>query len=310
MSRKATVNPTTTRPSRRSVRELERRTREILDSELSFRFRPGDESEMKFGDVETRLTEIEAVCRAAGRTTASASVLPVALYLLTADEERALFRDMNFLKYRANVLRSRLDPQQPSGTAIDEVSRLLEVAGRIRELLTECNSRLVIANARHVSNSEEQFEELVSEGFTVLLRAVELFDYSRGFRFSTYLTHSVRRHFYRLVQKHARFRKQQPTTGNEILSGVPDREATPESAMDFSRICNRIMRKGKSNLDNREQLILSCRFGLTGDKPQTLRQIAEGLGLSKERVRQLQMRAIEKLRSAADALNVTIGSIG
>ena len=305
MALKAT-NGRTIPPQRSRVRELERQTREILDSELSFRFQPTDEPEITIADVEARLSAIVEVCWAAGRMTGAAAVMPVSRHLLTADEERALFRDMNFLKYRANVLRSRLDPQQPLQTAIDEFSRLLAIAGRIRDLLAECNSRLVIANARDVSNSQEQFEELVSEGFTVLLRTVDLFDYSRGFRFSTYLTHSVRRHFYRLVQRHARRRQQQPTTGNELLNGVSDREVTPESEMDFARVVSRIMRKGKRHLDDREQVILSSRFGLTGEAPQTLRQIAQGLGISKERVRQLQLRALDKLRDAADALNVTI----
>ena len=289
------------------TRGLKRLTREILNTELAFRSRPTSDEPVEEQSVIDRLATIREACRNAGRISAAASLLPVSRYLLTADEERLLFRDMNVLKSRANALRSRLDPDNPSRPDVEAVSRLLDLVGRIRDVLVECNSRLVIANARHVANSESQFEEFVSEGFTVLMRAVDLFDYARGFRFSTYLTHSVRRHFYRLVQKHSRQRKQQPATGNEILSSVADRETTPLAEIDFAKVCGRIMRKGENRLDNREQAILASRFGLTGGKPQTLRQIADGLGISKERVRQLQLRALEKLRDVADALNITIG---
>lgn len=299
-------NATTSRFALKPCGDLKRRTREILNSEVSFRFKPEPDAEVDVSDVAARLESVMKKCAESGRADAATNVLPVTRYLLTAEEERALFRDMNFLKYRATVLRSRLDPQQPSCHGVERIESLLDLAGRIRDQLAECNSRLVIANARDLSNSEQQFEELVSDGFTVLMRAVDLFDYSRGYRFSTYLTHSVRRHFYRLIQNIARRRKRQPVTENEVLSNVPDRELPPESGIDFARLCNRVLRKGRRSLDEREQTIVALRFGLNGEKSQTLRQIADLLGISKERVRQLQMRALEKLRSTADSLNVTI----
>lgn len=124
--------------------------------------------------------------------------------LLRPEGERTLFRKMNFCKYRALRLRSQLNPRRPAKRLVDQIETLLRTAERCRSQLVESNLRLVGAIARGFRNSNLDVEELVSEGNVVLLNAVEKFDFSRGFRFSTYATHAIRRHLYRRILRDQR----------------------------------------------------------------------------------------------------------
>ncbi|GAB4141940.1 MAG: hypothetical protein Tsb009_11970 [Planctomycetaceae bacterium] len=237
----------------------------------------------------------------------SRSLLPVSDYLLSAETERRLFIHMNDLKRRANGLRSRLDLNAPSRSQVEQCTQLLVDAKRIRDHICNCNLRLVFSIARKLSFSEDQFEELVAEAFPILLRCVDLFDASRGYRFSTYVTHAVRRHLYRVLKRIQRHRRQQPTVLSPNI--IKDIVGSPESALeelDSSSLFKQIWKEAAEDLDDREKLILKRRFGLDGGEPQTLRKIAEELKISKERVRQLQIRALEKLRGVTESLHLEI----
>ncbi|RLS54657.1 MAG: hypothetical protein DWH91_11265, partial [Planctomycetota bacterium] len=113
--------------------------------------------------------------------------------LLTRAGESHLFRLMNYCRYRANTLRSQLDPQKPKRRLVEEIEALLARAEDSRRTITESNLRLVASIARNLVTRTLDFEELLSEGNLVLLGAIDKFDFSRGFRFSTYATHAVQR---------------------------------------------------------------------------------------------------------------------
>ncbi len=222
--------------------------------------------------------------------------------LLTFEQEQLLFRTLNFLLYKASHLRSRLSPSAPSTKSMDEIDRLLDFVEQIRTQLVNSNMRLVGSIARKFSSQNCDVDDLSSDGCMILLAAIDRFDYSRGFRFSTYATHSIQRHFYRVWKTRQRRKERFPNSGAELLSEVPDRDSEISVCDDPEAVVSQLLNNAESVLDEREHEILLSRFGLATKNGQsrTLREIASDMGLSKERVRQLQLKALEKLRQLLD----------
>ena len=222
--------------------------------------------------------------------------------LLSNREEEQLFLRMNFLKFRAVELRKLLSPRRPRATAIQAIEVLLNDAVAVRNYIVRANLRLVVALAKKFVERSTGLEELVSEGHMPLIRAVELFDVSRGYRFSTYGTWAVRNHFARLAgdlrKQQERFSTADPFA---LEQAFETRTTWHESESRFQQ--QRSLVAGLlTQLPQRDQEILTARFGLAGfGAPQTLSEIGRGLGISKERVRQLTLRALERLRELTPA---------
>ena len=135
-----------------------------------------------------------------------------------------------------------------------------------------------------------------------LIRAVEKFDYSRGNKFSTYASWAIMKNFARSIpeEKH---RRERYVTGHEELfeaaAGQPHRRAGDAwpSAEQATHQVNRLL----EYLDPRERQIIRMRAGLDSDaEGMTLEEIGQQLGITKERVRQLNVRAMKKLRTLAE----------
>lgn len=218
--------------------------------------------------------------------------------LLTAEGERYLFRRMNWLKYRAQVLSESLHPSRPSRKKRQQIDRLLHDADAARAQIAAANLRLVASIAGRLSNSVDEFHDCVAEGNLILLKAIDLFDFSRGYRFSTYATHAIQRRLYRLMSQRLKRSRRESTPGGDMFSVLaePAPEADQTSRAELERVASHILASIDETLDEREQLIVRGRFGLDGTgKSKTFRHLAEQLGLSKERIRQLLQRAISKL---------------
>ncbi len=112
---------------------------------------------------------------------------------LSRDQEAHLFRTMNYLKNRANRLREQLDPHRPNAADLDEIERLLAEAVEVKSRVVEMNLRLVVSIARTRVGPGYDLHECVSDGSLALVKAVDGFDFARGYKFSTYATLAIRR---------------------------------------------------------------------------------------------------------------------
>jgi RNA polymerase primary sigma factor len=217
--------------------------------------------------------------------------------LLSRDDEQRLFRRMNYCRFRANALRSKLNPRRPATRAVASIDRFLEMARVARDQIVKANLRLVISIARRFSTRGGDFEDLVADGNAVLLTAIDKFDFARGFRFSTYATHAIQRDFYRKLCKLRADRLRYGQGADALLANAPDPDANEEPPDSVVLQYRAVLGLIDQVLDDRERQVLTMRFGLDhNSSPRTLSVVAAKLGISKERVRQLQQRALETLR--------------
>ncbi len=220
--------------------------------------------------------------------------------LLTADEERSVFERMNFLKFKAKQLRQQLSIDNPCDWTVRRIQALLVAADWYRDLMIKSNMRLVISIVKKFVNKQNGFDDLLSDGIVALLRAVDKFDVGLGFRFSTYATQVVRRNTYRRVMEKQKERQRVTLSIHESGVDVSDEHRSPSMSEERWQTLRGRLATMLDKLDRREKLIVRARFSLGGHRRvQTLQRLADKLGVSKERVRQLEKRALEKLRDFA-----------
>jgi len=220
--------------------------------------------------------------------------------LLKPDQERMLFERMNYLLQQAAIHRSVLNPERPSRHRLEIIELYLALADWHRDRIVEANLRLVFSIVKKFVNPNNSFDELLSDGIVALIRGVEKFDFDRGFRFSTYATQVIRRNSYRTVVLNQQERQ-------KVMGGLQDMDIDIGEEDRSSAISEKRWHELRSrltimlgDLDRREKFIIRARFSLGSHrKVHTLQSLADRLGVSKERVRQLERRAMDKLRAMA-----------
>jgi RNA polymerase primary sigma factor len=277
--------------------------------------------------------------------------------------EDKIHRLTNRIKDQARRLREErpTDPLPMPGVELlaldDRIARLEEKIESAKISLLRANLRLVVSIAKTFTSDSLELADLIQEGSLGLMRAVEKFNWTMGFKFSTYATWWIRQAVRRAitdkektiripvhiqegiaqykkatregVQEHGNFsgggrharrkgmsaRKvqalqlamQEPvslahTTGVEdesSLEGLLEDKTTPvphkraEESMRRDEIWKWI-----SHLDKREAGVLRMRFGLDGGSPRSLEEVGRALHVTRERARQIQFQALNKLRES------------
>ncbi len=219
--------------------------------------------------------------------------------LLSKEEEQFYFRRMNWLKFRAATVRGRLDRRRATLRQIERIEGWLTEAETVKAIIITSNLRLVVSIAKKFVDTTNSFDELVGEGNVALMRAVEKFNFSLGNRFSTYATYAIQRHFFRLSHKARQFR-QRFVSDDESFKGLSAAEPNLEQcSSEQVAILKDLFAQFLGELEPREQQIVVARFGFDGQPPRTFRELGASMGVCKERIRQIQTRAIDKLREMA-----------
>src|SRR5204863_9681772 len=159
---------------------------------------------------------------------------------------------------------------------------------------------LVTSIAKRHAGQTENFFELLSDGNMSLMRAVEKFDYARGNKFSTYASWAIMKNFARSIPDEKNRRERFVTGNEEIFDAAEDKRTDEKECLAAAEQASAKVNRLLEHLEPREREIIRLRAGLDGgNEGMTLEKIGDKLGITKERARQLNVRAMKKLRTIA-----------
>jgi RNA polymerase sigma factor (sigma-70 family) len=224
---------------------------------------------------------------------------------LTMEQETKLFLRLNYARYRIYLAVKDREGKPLTMKTVQEILEWRKEELTARSQITQANIPLVLAMAKRSKLIGVDFTELISEGNMALLRSVDKFDCSRGFKFSTYACRAILKSFARVTLKANRYRGRFPVEFDPELEKSDyleqKREDTKIYCMDRLR---EILGDNSSDLNDVERRVLRSRFGIREeaepDKPKTLEQVGKEIGVTKERVRQIQNKALLKLKVALE----------
>lgn len=255
--------------------------------------------------------------------------------VLTPDEERDLFRRYNFVRYLLTRVVASLDPETASYADIREVQHYRAEVIRMRNKLFQANAKLAVAPTVRIyhplyrfgqvdlkssdngdqiavttKSKDPQFHLLVSAATSAIYSAIDGFDFARNNKFSTYCCRAIIRDYLRLCEKEAKFARRAMQGDEKVIESIPApiNEVTSKETLDRSRKI--LMRLIQSELTPIERLIIRARLPLrAGMEGKTLQEVGERIGLTRERVRQIQDRALKKIRLALLERGEDLGSL-
>lgn len=221
---------------------------------------------------------------------------------LNDSEEHELFLRYNYAAYRLVMLIEKQTNRETLSRA-REMCMWQKRLQQARAAIASANMGLVMAMAKRTKIPNVDFPELISEGNMALLRSIDKFDVSRGFKFSTYACRAILKSFNRLATKTGRYRQFFPTEFEPTLErsdyDVLRHEMRRQDSLESIR---EIIDTNLADLTDTERTVVVERFALNSneDKGRTLAEVGVKVGLTNERVRQIQLAALNKIRSALD----------
>ena len=277
--------------------------------------------------------------------------------LLSAEDEVELSKRIEAGLYAKHLLATK---KRMGAVRKADPATIVAEGEAARAHLLEANLRLVVSLAKRYTGRGMPLLDLIQEGNLGLIRAMEKFDYAKGFKFSTYATWWIRQaitrgmadqsrtirlpvHLVEQVNKLARIKRElhqqlgREATLEELAdeSGIPaqkieelldhsrdpvsldmpvgaveeaplgdfieDAEATSAENTVVTNVMHSDVRAVLATLEEREQQVITLRFGLNDGQPRTLDQIGKRFGLSRERVRQIEREVMAKLREGRRA---------
>jgi RNA polymerase primary sigma factor len=229
--------------------------------------------------------------------------LPSRSHCLTPHEERHLFLRYNFARCRTALAVSRFR-SHPSRRTAESVALWHGRAKDTRDLIARANLALVLAMARRTHDKSVDLGDLVSEGNMALLRAIDAFDVERGFKFSTYACRAIFKAYGRLISRSGRYHAMFPVEFDPALECSDHQDVRQEEArLDTLAELKQILRDNRAKLSPAERTVLQSRFALDSQSvtaAMTLEEVGRIMGVTKECVRQIQNKALAKLRATLE----------
>jgi len=223
--------------------------------------------------------------------------------LMKGAEEKLMFLRFNFCKRRLTRLQKDI---RREGLTRERAEQFLEWHRKFehfREYLVRTNLALVLAMAKRTRLGDVDFAEVVSEGNMALIRAVDKFNVDRGFKFSTYACRAILKAFSRTALKASRHRTRFPVEFEPDMekSDWSDRkrDMVEEDCIDELK---QIVDRNLADLSNVEATVIRRRFNWQQqeESPLTLEEVGQIIGVTKERVRQIQNKALAKIRTVME----------